>query len=58
MSKSSYSLILLLSSNGGEVGDSISMSRPAFLSSSTSFGCSCSSGASVSGGLTLSEFNM
>jgi len=57
-SKGSYSLILLASSDGGSGEDSISMSRPAFLSSSASFCCSCSGVASVLGGPTRSQVSL
>jgi len=58
ISKSSGVLISLLSSDGGSGGDSISMSRPAFLSSSSSFCCSCSGVANVLGGPTRSQVNL
>ena len=58
MSKSSCSLISLLSSDGGEGGDSMSILRPAFLSDLASFCCCCSGVASVVVGLTRSQVNM
>ena len=58
ISKNSGVLISLLSSDGGSGGDSISMSRPAFLSSSSSFRCSCSGVANVLGGPTRSQVNL
>jgi len=57
-SKGSCSLLLLSSSDGGDGGDSISMSRSAFLSSSASFCCSCLGVASVLGGPTRSQVNL
>ena len=58
ISKSSCSLISLLSSDGGDGRDSISMSRSAFLSSPASFCCSCSGVTSVLGGPTRSQVNL
>jgi len=57
-SKGSCSLILSSSSDGGSGGDSISISRPAFLSNSASFCCSCSGVASVLGGPARSQVNL
>jgi len=58
ISKSSSILISLLSSDGGSSGDAISMSRPAFLRSSSLFRCSCSGVANVLGGPTRSQVNL